>query len=212
MIEVTEQINAVDRQVGTRVLEAGEARTVTVARTYDASVADVWDACTNPERIPRWFVPVSGELRAGGRYSIEGNASGTIERCDPPFGFTATWEFGGSVTWIELRLRPVDDEHTRLELEHIGPDRDSKWAEFGPGAVGVGWDLTVFGLAKHLHEGGFADPAEATAWMTSPEGREFMAVSSERWREAYVAAGADPEAARVAAERTTEAYAPTGSS
>ena len=34
-------------------------------RTYDAPIEDVWDAVTNPERISRWFLPVSGDLRAG---------------------------------------------------------------------------------------------------------------------------------------------------
>src|SRR5439155_9052431 len=61
MIEVSEQINAVRRQIGTRVLEAGEARMLTVSQTYDAAIEDVWDACTSPERIPPWFLPVSGD-------------------------------------------------------------------------------------------------------------------------------------------------------
>jgi len=91
MIEVEGQINAVQRRVGTRVLEAGEARTVTVSQTYDATVEDVWDACTNPERIPRWFLPISGDLRPGGRYELKGNASGTVQECDPPNSFAATW-------------------------------------------------------------------------------------------------------------------------
>jgi len=81
MIDVVHQINAVQRQVGSRLMPAGEARTVTVIRTYGAPVEDVWDACTNPERIPRWFLPVSGELRVGGRYQLEGNAGGRSERC-----------------------------------------------------------------------------------------------------------------------------------
>ena len=63
MIDVAQQINAVHRSVGTRPLAAGEARTVTISQTYDAPIDDVWDACTNPERIPRWFLPVSGDLR-----------------------------------------------------------------------------------------------------------------------------------------------------
>jgi uncharacterized protein YndB with AHSA1/START domain len=54
MIDVAHQINAVQRRVGARVLEAGEARTVVVSRIYDAEIEDVWDACTSPERIPRW--------------------------------------------------------------------------------------------------------------------------------------------------------------
>ena len=104
MIDVTQQINAVRRQVGTCVLEAGEARTVTVSQSYDAPIEDVWDAYTNPERIPRWFLPISGDLRVGGRYQLEGNASGTIERCDPPSSVAATWEYGDQVSWIEVRL------------------------------------------------------------------------------------------------------------
>jgi uncharacterized protein YndB with AHSA1/START domain len=112
MIDVTGQINAVRRRVGTRVLEAGEARTVTISQTYRAAIEDVWDACTNAERIPRWFLPVSGELKLGGRYQLEGNAGGTIERCDPPHSFSATWEYGGEVSWIEVRLTAEAAERT----------------------------------------------------------------------------------------------------
>jgi uncharacterized protein YndB with AHSA1/START domain len=89
MIDVTHQISAVQRRVGTRTLAAGEARIVVISQTYDAAVADVWDACTNADRIPRWFLPVSGELKPGGRYQLEGHAGGTIERCDPAQG--AAW-------------------------------------------------------------------------------------------------------------------------
>lgn len=65
MIDVFHEINATQRQVGTRVLKAGEARTITIIRTYAAEVHDVWEACTNPERIRRWFLAVSGDLRDG---------------------------------------------------------------------------------------------------------------------------------------------------
>jgi hypothetical protein len=89
MIDVHHEITAVRREVGDRVVDAGQARTVTIARSYDAPVEDVRDACTNPERIPRWFLPVTGELREGGRFQLEGNAGGTIERCEPPAGASA---------------------------------------------------------------------------------------------------------------------------
>jgi uncharacterized protein YndB with AHSA1/START domain len=202
MIEISGQISSVRRLVGTRVLEAGEARTVTVSRSYAAELAEVWDACTNPERIPRWFLPVSGELRLGGRYQLEGNAGGTVERCDPPNGFAATWEYAGEVSWIEVRLTAEPRGTTRFELEHVAHVDDTKWAEFGPGAVGVGWDLGLRGLAGHLS----GRPAEDLTWMASDEGRRFMTESSERWYEANVAAGTDPGAARAAADRTTAAY------
>ena len=67
MIDVSGEISAVRREVSGRVLEAGEARVVTVSRSYPAELADVWDACTSPERISRWFLPVSGERKEGGR-------------------------------------------------------------------------------------------------------------------------------------------------
>jgi uncharacterized protein YndB with AHSA1/START domain len=207
MIDVAQQINAVRRHVGSRTLEAGEARIVTVSQTYAASVDDVWDACTSPERIPRWFLPVSGDLRLGGRYQLEGNASGTIERCEPPNSFAATWEYGGEVSWIEVRVSPESADRTRFTLEHIAHVDDERSAEFGPGAVGVGWDLGLMGLALHLSSGGQAvDPQESAAWMASGEGRRFMTLSSERWCAANIAAGTGAAEARAAADRTTAAY------
>src|SRR5262249_15277024 len=157
MIDVTQQINAVRRQVGTRVLDAGEARTVTVSQSYAAAVEDVWDACTNPERIPRWFLPITGDLRAGGPSQLQGNAGGPIERRDPPRSFAATWEFGGQVSWIEVRLMAEAGDRTRLVLEHVAHVDDEQWAEFGPGAVGIGWDMGFMGLAMHLSSGRPAD-------------------------------------------------------
>ncbi|WBB68118.1 SRPBCC family protein [Micromonospora sp. WMMD812] len=207
MMDVTEQVNAVRRQVGSRTLEAGEARVSTISQTYDAPLEDVWDACTNAERIPRWFMPVSGELRLGGRYELQGNASGVVERCDPPHSFAATWEFGGEVSWIEVRLTPVDGDRTRFELDHIAHVDDDRWAQFGPGAVGVGWDLALLGLASHLAADGTGiSPEEAEAWSVSEEGRRFVTACSELWGAASVAAGTDPEAARAAADRTTAFY------
>jgi uncharacterized protein YndB with AHSA1/START domain len=206
MIDVAHQINAVARRVGARILDAGEARTVVVSQTYRAALDDVWDACTNAERIPRWFLPISGELRVGGRYQLEGNASGTVETCDPPHGFTATWEFGGSTTWIELRLTEVGDDETRFELEHIAHVDDQTWTQFGPGAVGVGWDLGLVGLASHLGSGDGLTPAEGAAWTASDEGKDFMTRSARAWGDAAAAAGDDPAAAAAAAQRTIDAY------
>ncbi len=206
MIDVVHEINATRRLVGSRVLETGEARTVTISRTYGAPIEDVWDACTNPERIPRWFLPVSGDLRAGGRYAIEGNASGTIERCDPPRAFAATWEYGGDVTWIEVRLVAEAEDRTRLELEHIAVVGDERWDEFGPGAVGVGWELGLLGLGMHLTTATPVDPSAFQSWSASEDGRLFMARSSAGWRDASLAAGTDEAEAEAAAQRTTAFY------
>lgn len=206
MIDVTHQINAVRRQVGRRVIEAGEARVTTISQTYDAALEDVWDACTSAERIRRWFLPVSGDLRPGGHYALEGNASGTIESCDPPKSFSATWEYGGDVTWIVVRLTAEGEGRTRFELDHAARVDDERWAQFGPGAVGVGWDLAIVGLARHIASRGGGDPKEGAAWAASAEGKEFMTLSSRRWFEASVAAGTPRAEAQAAADRTTAAY------
>ncbi|MBB5786357.1 SRPBCC family protein [Jiangella mangrovi] len=214
MIDVAQQINSVRRQVGSRTIEPGEARTVVLIQTYSAAVDDVWDAVTNQERIPRWFSPVSGELKLGGRYQVEGNAGGTVERCDPPKSFAATWEFNGQTSWIEVRLAPDGDERTRLELEHIALVTDDGlafWDLYGPGAVGLGWDLALIGLTLHLTSGGEqVDPKAVEAWTVSDEGKDFISSASEKWRDANVESGfASAEGAQAAADRTTAFYTGT---
>jgi uncharacterized protein YndB with AHSA1/START domain len=207
MIDVDHEISSVRREVGGRVLEAGEARVATISRVYDTTLDDLWDACTSAERIPRWFLPVSGDLRPGGRYQLQGNASGTVQHCDPPHGFDATWENAGEVSWIELRLAPEPGGGTRFTLQHIAHVDDERWDQFGPGAVGVGWDLGLLGLGLHLASGG--EPVDAPAvmaWLGSDEGRAFIGRSSEAWGAASAASGTDAQAARTAATRTTAFY------
>lgn len=207
-IDVKHEVNAIERQVGNRTLAAGEARVATITRVYDADLADVWDACTNAERIPRWFMPVTGELKVGGRYQLQGNASGVVERCDPPRGFNATWEFGGEVSWIEVRLADAGDGRTRFELEHVGHVKDEFWDQYGPGATGVGWDLGLLGLSLHLADpaGGRGEDFDEATWGASEEGRLYVSLSSQAWADASVAAGTPEEAARAAQERTTAFY------
>jgi uncharacterized protein YndB with AHSA1/START domain len=206
MIDVTHQINEVRREVGSRVLEEGQARMITISQTYQGSLDDVWDACTNPERIPRWFLPISGDLQLGGRYQLEGNAGGTIQRCDPPKSFAATWEYGGDVSWIEVRLSEEADGRIRFELEHLAHVDDERWAQFGPGAVGVGWDGMLMGLALHLSGGKPLDPEKTATWMASDEGRRFMELSNELWSLADIAAGTPAADAQARAERTIAFY------
>jgi uncharacterized protein YndB with AHSA1/START domain len=211
VIDVSQHISAVQRRVGSRTLPDGQARVVTVVRTFAAPVDDVWDACTNLDRIPRWFLPITGELRVGGRYQLEGNAGGVVERCDPPGGagvpgFVATWEYGDQVTGIEVRLTPGPDGGTVLTLDHVGHVDDAFWTEFGPGAVGIGWESGLLGLAGHLGAPGVPTPDQGAAWMASPEGHRFVAASSAAWGAAHIASGADPQAARAAADRTAAAY------
>jgi hypothetical protein len=112
----------------------------------------------------------------------------------------------GEVSWIELRLSREGDGRTRMELEHIAHVDDGRWMQFGPGAVGVGWDLATLGLGRYLRSGQTVDPNEAAAWSASDEGRMFIATSSKRWGDASRRSGTDPATAEAAAERTTAFY------
>src|SRR5690349_15175377 len=119
MIDMTEQISSVRRQVGTRTLEAGEARTVTISQAYDTAAED--------------------------------------------------------------------DGRARFELEHT-MHVDDHWDKFGPGAVGVGYDMMLIGLTLHIaSSGATVDPAEAMAWLSGPEGARFVRDSNEAWYQAHVA-------------------------
>jgi uncharacterized protein YndB with AHSA1/START domain len=207
MIDVKEQISAVRRTMGTRVLEAGEARVQTISQVYNTDLDDLWDAVTNAERIPRWFMPITGELKEGGHYQLEGNAGGTITSCDRPRGYAATWEYDNTVSWIEVRLAPAGDGRTRFELEHVAHVGEEFWDQFGPTATGIGWDLGLVGLAGHFGDPAAAvDPKDAMAWMQSDDGKLFVRLSADRWTEAYVADGADPETAKGMADRGYQAY------
>lgn len=199
-----EQIAAVARAVEDREVEGRLAKVVVLEQTYATSVDDLWEAVTSAERIPRWFLPVTGDLREGGHYALEGNASGTITACDPPLSFDATWEFGGMVSWIEVRLEAVDSDHARLSLSHIAHP-DEHWEQYGPGAAGIGWDLSFLGL--QLHTTSKMDrPEDAVEWATSAEGLQFMVDSGNAWCEADVAGGEDAGVARAAADRTIAFY------
>lgn len=176
---------------------------VVLRRTYATDIDDMWDAITNGERLARWFVPVTGDLRLGGRFQVQGNAGGEIIACEPPRLVRVTWELGDDASEVEVRLS-TSDGGTLLELIHSGVTQAHNWTEFGPGAVGVGWDMTLHGLGLHL--GGGTRPADPTTWMVSPEGRAFMTDSSEQWGEAFLAAGADPADVAAKVARTTKAY------
>jgi uncharacterized protein YndB with AHSA1/START domain len=207
MTYVRHDINAVRRELGTRTLEAGEARAATISQVYDTGLDDLWDVVTNPVRIARWFLPVEGELVEGGHYQLQGNAGGTVTRCDKPRGYDATWEVGGNVSWIEVRLTPEGDGRTRFAIEHIAHVDDAMWEQFGPGATGVGWDMGLWGLTQHLADPSVTpDPAAIQAWLASGEGRAVLRGSADAWAAAEVAAGGDPATARRHADTTFGAY------
>jgi uncharacterized protein YndB with AHSA1/START domain len=197
----------VAREVRSGSRDGAPTRIAIARRTYRTEQADLWNAVTDAERIPRWFLPVSGDLRPGGRYQLEGNAGGVVERCDEPQSFAVTWEYGQMVSWLEVRLTAAGDDGTTLELVHEAPVDPAMWDQFGPGAVGVGWDLGLMGLGLHIDSAGEQVDREAgLAFPTTPEGQAFVRAAAEGWAEAAIADGDDPAAARTAGEATVGFY------
>ena len=211
MSEIIDQINQAHRAVrtGSGAGDAGTVtRTVVVRRAFPVPIEDVWDACTTAERIGRWFMPVTGDLRLGGKYQLEGNAGGEILDCEPPRLLRVTWVMGeGPASEVAVRLAPGDGAETVLELEHTAVVDPLFWTRYGPGAVGVGWDLALLGLFLYLSTGRDR-PEDPGAWAGSPDAREFITRSSEAWGTANLQAGASEAEAAAAAAETTAFYLP----
>ena len=210
MIDIVNEIDTIQREVGTGRLPAGEAHLIRLRRTFDAPIDDVWDALTDPARIGRWFLPISGDYRLGGTYQFEGNAGGDIVECDRPNRLKVTWVYGpapepGAASEVEIRLSPEGDDRTAFDFAHTAIVPDEMWGEYGPGAVGVGWDGGLLGLGLHLRGGSIED---SEAWQVSAEGRDFYQRSSVAWGEASRAAGVDEETVARNVAATTAFYAP----
>jgi uncharacterized protein YndB with AHSA1/START domain len=208
MMDVLDELAAARREVGKGPLPAGEGHAVVLRRRYDAEVEDVWDAITTPERVGRWLLPVSGDLRLGGTYQLEGNAGGEILQCQPPRMLRISWLYGEEAqrgtSEVEVRLAPSPLGGTEFVLTHTAIVDQKFMDKFGPGATGVGWDLSLMGLAMHLA----GEEVDADEFEASPEAAEFSRRSAEAWGQAHLAAGADPEQVAAAVEATTRFYVP----
>lgn len=149
-------------------------KTLLIRRTYDATPEDIWDALTDPERLVRWFLPITGDLRVGGRFQLEGNAGGQIVRCDKPREIAVTWEYGGGTSDVQLRLTPQGNT-TVLELEHSPVP-----AEIIPNAspemwgLGAGWEMGLKSLGDFL--AGKLPEGKALDWIANATQEELMAV------------------------------------
>ncbi len=203
-LKVEDHLSAVERSVSSLERDGQPARSVTLGRSFAVALDELWDALTNRERIPRWFLPVSGDLELGRRYQLEGNAGGVITACKRPSRLALTWEFGDDVSWVEVRCSLDGTGGARLELTHTAL-LSEHWHQYGPGATGVGWEMGLMGLAIHLEQPTEPMPDDAF-FATSPDGKAFITGSSASWGQAAIASGTDSTAARAASRRTTAFY------
>jgi uncharacterized protein YndB with AHSA1/START domain len=193
-IDTNAVLTAVDREV--------RGTDVRLTRRYAGPPEEVWSALTEADRIQRWLAPVSGDLTLGGHFQVEGNAGGEITACDPPRGFAATWEFGGHVGRIAVTLHQAQDDGTVLELVHHVPSPPEHWEEFGPGAVGIGWELALMGLGLHLDDPVASRPTAEEL----PDLTAMMRDCGAAWGRAAVDGGADRAWAEASAQRCVAAY------
>jgi uncharacterized protein YndB with AHSA1/START domain len=158
-----------------RAISAGEARVAVFTRTYETTVEDLWDACTDPERLRRWYVPVTGDLRVGGTFQQVNMGSGTIEVCDAPTLLKLS--LGGGADEIEVRLSPGADEGTAvLELQHAttfdshdigGETYDAIFC------MGGGYYPRLLALDQHLR-GTLPDDYDSAAFHLNPDMRSTI--------------------------------------
>jgi uncharacterized protein YndB with AHSA1/START domain len=205
MMDIASQLNAIHRQVKQQPPAdgAGERVSVLLRRRYDAPIGDVWDAVSQPDRMRRWFLPISGDLRVGGSFQLEGNAGGEILTCEPPRLLRTT--FGGPASIVELRLSAQGAGDTVLELEHTVP---IEIAQSGAGAlyVGPGWDGALLGLGRFLGGEAIGDPIAAAS---SPEAQQFSKQSVDAWAAVVTDSGtATAEQLAAATEVSLAQFAP----
>lgn len=156
--------------------------TATIARTYPAPPDEVWSALTEPGRVAAWFYPLSGDLRRGGTYQLEGSMGGRIRRCEPGRRLEVT--FGMKQSTVDVRLTAADGG-TRLELAHGVP-----LALAGSGAaalyVGPGWDGALVVLGLHLGGLPVGDPLALAATPLMAQAHDGAV---DAWAKAVVASG-----------------------
>ena len=158
-----------------RAIPAGEARVAVMTRTYPTTIEDLWDACTNPERLKRWYVPVSGELRLGGTIEQVNMGSGTILECNAPSLLRVA--IGGGVDEIEVRLAPGPEAGTTtLELQHATTlDAHNIGGEMYDAifCMGGGYYPRLYALDLYLR-GELPDDYDSSAFHLLPEMRPVI--------------------------------------
>ena len=111
----------------------------------------MWDACTNPERLPRWFMSLGGDLRLGGSYEMGGFAGGEILQCDAPRLVTVSWEVEGyPVDEVELRLSEAPGGGTALRWSTPRRRIPTPPAQHGQ-RLGAGTGRARPGAARQMH-------------------------------------------------------------
>lgn len=170
MIDIAKQVAAVQRVVSQHSIDGGGQVSVLLRRNYAAPIRDVWRALTEPDRLRRWLLPITGELWGRGRHWFDSTAGGRILRCTAPRLLKTTFDEDNSV--VELRLSEADG--TGVEVMHSVPlDPISSGA--GALFVGPAWDIGLLGLDLYLRG------EDLPGWQNSAEVQRFSRQVIRAW-------------------------------
>ncbi|GGA54658.1 ATPase [Pseudoclavibacter endophyticus] len=198
-MNIADEINEVIR----KITSSGESHQVILERAFGTGAADLWNACTNPQRLSRWFEPVRGDLTLGGRYTLTTSGTeGEIRRCEPPRHLAITWEYQGNISHVDVEVIPAANELTLLRLTHP----DDHWDTYGPAAAGVGWEESLRALSRYLGGDARCDPDAMEAFAGTPEGQELTRRAANAWGRADQEAGTPASDAETRALRTAAFY------
>ncbi|MER7012790.1 SRPBCC domain-containing protein [Saccharopolyspora sp. NPDC000359] len=132
MTENSVALEPVERETGSKLIAAGAARSIVMRRHYDSPIEDVWAACTEPNRINRWFDDVSGDLREGGTFSLGDYFTGEVLACRPPRMYRISWPCGDRpADEVELRLEPSPSGGTVPVIVAKDSDRSVAYTSAG---------------------------------------------------------------------------------
>ncbi|UNK70091.1 SRPBCC family protein [Microbacterium sp. H1-D42] len=133
---------------------------------YVTDIDDLWQAITTAERLARWMVDLTGDLRLGGTWAVAAQddepswATGTITACDAPLSFTSTWHaIEEEPTELTVTLEEVEGG-TRMLLVHTG---------IRSIFYGAGWQTYLERLAAHVAGESFLPDWDARFAALSPE-------------------------------------------
>ncbi|WP_446665535.1 SRPBCC domain-containing protein [Flexivirga sp. B27] len=129
-------------------------------REYAADVAELWSACTEPERVQRFFGTFSGEppqgVGAQFRIDLGGDddvAVGTVTDCEPMrlIGYDWSWQ-GEQSSHVQVSFSPTDGG-TRLRIVHRMGEPDHA------AGYGGGWEQMMAALGAETGTESYDDAA-----------------------------------------------------
>jgi uncharacterized protein YndB with AHSA1/START domain len=205
MTDPSTDLFGISRRVAVEPSDTGLQLRVVARITSAASAADLWRSLTDPDQLRRWFLPVTGEFRVGGAFQAEGNAAGTVLRCEPAESSGGSWllrlTWGDESSVVEVTLSPDAAGETSVELAHSYP---LSLAGNGTGAfyAGPGWDFAL-GALRAFHSGA------PLIGLGTPQEQAFNRQSLLAWALVVEASGtATPEEVAVGVTETLPQWAP----